>query len=547
MAHVLTPIPDIRDKVLGSLNPWRPLYTFAGYRVFLALVFAAIAFSEAAVEIFSRQPLFHAKLFYHLSYAYLIANILLLGITLLQWPSFNKLVFMLIGIDILFITLLMHAAGGVVSGLGTLLVVNISAATLLRHPTSILFFAALATISVLFEHGYQTIVFRQDTAFANAGGLGATYFATALLGLLVSRRLTLSESMAESQRAEALHLAKLNDHIVQYMNAGVLVVNPQNRITTANQAALDLLNRDDLDGRSLNEVSQSLTEQLAHWRMSANFHSEVIRNFLTGKDIRPHFSSYGEENPLVLIILEDVSSIAHQAQQLKLASLGRLTASIAHEIRNPLGAISHASQLLGESDTMVKADKHLVSIIDRHCQRMNGIIENVMQLSQKAKRMSEHVELNQLLVSCIRDYQNSHMELDNRIDFKPLKEQRWIEIDSNQVSQVIHNIIDNGLRYSEANTGARTLAVSCYVDEDNLANVDFIDQGEGLPPDMADKIFEPFFTTHSAGTGLGLYISKELCEANQALLAYKPVPRGGTCFTITFTTSIQPQKPINDE
>ena len=233
--------------------------------------------------------------------------------------------------------------------------------------------------------------------------------------------------------------------------------------------------------------------------------------------------------------------IAKQVQQIKLASLGHLTASIAHEIRNPLGALSHAVQLLKESENMDKQDQRLLQIILNNSNRMNNIISNVLQLSRKKPSQSYHYEMNPLeltswLENFILEFQemakpNQKIHVD--IAIKPI----YTYIIPSQLHQIVTNLVTNGLRHTKQEDNIAQIWLMLYIDTTSkLPQLDVLDNGKGVEPEFIDKLFEPFFTTShdGTGTGLGLFVTKELCESNQAQLSYLPRKGGGSCFRITF-------------
>ena len=221
---------------------------------------------------------------------------------------------------------------------------------------------------------------------------------------------------------------------------------------------------------------------------------------------------------------------------MKLASLGQLTASIAHEIRNPLGAISHAEQLLAEAANESPENKRLLEIIHTNTLRVNNIIENVLQLSRRDRSMPEHIQTRDWLASFSKEFtQSQGCETDDlRISIEPTD--ITVFMDATHLHQVLWNLCQNGLRYSVDIPGQARLQINVSVAPNSTKPVlDVIDNGPGIEPSTAQHIFEPFFTTGSSGSGLGLYISSELCSSNNARLSYIAVPTGGSCFRIEFT------------
>jgi two-component system sensor histidine kinase PilS (NtrC family) len=281
--------------------------------------------------------------------------------------------------------------------------------------------------------------------------------------------------------------------------------------------------------------------QLTLWKNNEFNDSRVFRVAATYMELIPNFTRLGNDRHSgTLIFLEDTIRTAKQAQQMKLASLGRLTASIAHEIRNPLGAISHAEQLLAESENLGAADKRLTEIIHKHAARVNAIIENVLQLSRRGSASPELINLKQWLEHFAEEFvlsmRISPDEL--RIDVQP--ETLMVNFDNTQFHQIVWNLCHNGIRHSQnCEANPKVNLVGRLNNTTQRPFLDVIDQGPGIDPDHIQHIFEPFFTTESKGSGLGLYISKELCEANNAQIRYLPNADGGSCFRIKFAKTEQ--------
>ena len=261
-----------------------------------------------------------------------------------------------------------------------------------------------------------------------------------------------------------------------------------------------------------------------------------LQNPRNGFELQVNFTALTpSQHSEILVFLEDNRQLTQRAQQIKLASLGRLTASIAHEIRNPLSAISHAAQLLDESSELDSADRRLTEIIQDHSKRMDQIIENVLQLSRRKNAKPERINFQEWLKQYVEDYQNTTGEKVN-ITLSCSEEPSTINIDPSQLSQVLTNLIDNGLRYSKLNTGEASLELHFDLDPtNNLPYLDIIDHGKGIDEKNIQHLFEPFFTTETDGTGLGLFISRELCEANQARLHYLRNGKEQSCFRISFS------------
>ncbi len=280
-----------------------------------------------------------------------------------------------------------------------------------------------------------------------------------------------------------------------------------------------------------------MARQLNLWRRKETHRSKEFKNTATGPNLLPQFSAIGDTKENVIIFLEDTTLLTQHAQRLKLASLGRLTASIAHEIRNPLGALSHAAQLLKESDEIDPTSQGLVNIIENNTKRVNDIIENIMQLSQRNAVRLKEINLSQYIPIMVQEYVSGR-STSPLLDAQFQTSNLIVHFDLSQLSQIMTNLIDNAARYSELKIGKPIVQLMVGIEpHSHTAFLDVIDKGEGISPELSEKIFEPFFTTSRSGTGLGLYLSRELCEANHARLDYIPLPTGGSCFRISFSTS----------
>jgi two-component system sensor histidine kinase PilS (NtrC family) len=326
----------------------------------------------------------------------------------------------------------------------------------------------------------------------------------------------------------------VNRQIIQRMRTGILVVDAANRVRMANQSARALLGVSADD--DLSELPQPLEHHLNGWRDDTDLRAAPLQVRPDTPEIRVNFSAVRTDDPAadVTIFLEDTSEIAQQAQQLKLAALGRLSASIAHEIRNPLGAISHAAQLLRESQKLEPGDRRLTEIIRDHCQRMNGVVENVLETSRRRLPAPVRLTLREHLDHFATTFRDG--EKDAEIAIRVTPQDTEVRMDRGQLDQVLTNLVSNAIRHSREHAGCPGVRLEGGVDQrTERPYLNVIDQGPGVPDDAVERLFEPFYTTARSGTGLGLYISRELCEANHARLTYYRDHEGGACFRITFS------------
>jgi two-component system sensor histidine kinase PilS (NtrC family) len=527
---------DAAERKSRDILTWKPLRLLTFYRLILASLLTILFFGlPEQTTIGSYNPtLYTVGCISYLCFS------LVAGFTArLRWPDYELQTIVQILIDIAAITVLIHASGGPDSGLGILLIITVAAGSLLMPGRMAFLFAALATMAIMGEHIYSTLLIgiTRDSGYSQMGLLGATLFVTAGLVDLMARRIHASEALAHRRGIDVANLAKLNTHIVQRLQAGILVTDHQHKVRLLNETACKLLGiRPDAEGHPLSEVSPALHRELMTWRTAPDQEPRLLESAASETGILPRFTLLGTADGIgALIFLEDTAAMARQAQQMKLASLGRLTASIAHEIRNPLGAISHATQLLGESEALGGEDQRLMTIIREHTRRVNTVVENILQLSRPGASLPQHIPLKQWLEKFKDEFVHSGNCNPGQIRIVVKPQDIDVYMDPSQLHQVVWNLCQNAFHHGIPDqTAVKLLLAGRHLDTTHAPQLDIIDNGPAIEPDMADKIFEPFFTTKSSGTGLGLYLAREICEINQARLGYHPHPDGGNCFRITF-------------
>ncbi|NOR71844.1 MAG: two-component sensor histidine kinase, partial [Methylomarinum sp.] len=354
--------------------------------------------------------------------------------------------------------------------------------------------------------------------FTYAGMLGASYFTIAYLSYILAKRTELSEIIATQHQQTISNLEELNQYIIQHLQSGIIISNSDQQIKLHNEAVISIIHHPENahSPHYLSEISVQLSNSFQLWTQdnSQNFALIKLPNHT---EIHCRFSLLTTQHEtLHMIILEDISLYNQQLQQSKLASLGRLTASIAHEIRNPLGAISHASQLLSEAPSLPAEDLRLTEIIQSHCQRMNKIIEDILQLSRRQLSKREKIQLNLWLDNYIQGFiYDSGRSLDN-FEITTKAAELWIYMDAGHLKQIFDNLCSNALKYGDTSKKV-IIEISLF---NRSPCITVFDNGNPIETEIAKHLFEPFFTTSPTGTGLGLYISKELAELNQAKLSY---------------------------
>ena len=517
-------------------NVWKSLHFLNLYRIILAGIFVTSIFIEKNLPLFgSLDPVGFAIT----AYVYLVIGVLASFLIRWRWPNFEAIVLLLTMADITSLTIIMHTSGGIETGLGMLIVVAVAGNSLLTNGKAATLFAALAALAILTDQVVSHISQSITTNYTQAGFLGAAVFATALLSHVLSKRIRETEKLAEQRGVDLANMAQLNDHVIKRLQSGVIVVDNNDRIRLMNNSAWQMLGLPILENsynKSLKSISDELDQQLKDWRNNRISEPKIFRTNGSSIDVIPSFTQFGTRtNPGVLIFLEDTIRMMQHAQQMKLASLGRLTASIAHEIRNPLGAISHADQLLAESPNLNPSDKRLTEIIHTHTERVNSIIENVIMLSRRGNTAPENIVLGDWIEKFVNEFVLSENVNSSAVAYSSDPANITVSFDPTQLHQIIWNLSQNGLRFSENHPTNPKLELHSGISGENLRPfVDVIDHGPGIDPETAQNIFEPFFTTDSKGSGLGLYIARELCELNKAIVRYIAVPTGGSCFRIEF-------------
>ncbi len=519
----------------GQAHPKDLLRLFFIYRLLLSSTFTILFFFNLPPAMLGS----HNPTLYALTAACYSLLVLSSGVILaLKSLSYEHQTDFAVFTDIAAITLLMHASGGAETGLGMLLLVSIAAGSLTIRQHITLLYAATATIAILAEQLFIQFYHQiPATAYTQAGLLGAAFFAMALLADVLYKRLIESERLASQRELDLANMAQLNEYIIQHMQTGIIITDSAGRVRLKNEAAWNLLGIADTQQElSLAKLCLALAEQLKAWKRSLSHERQIFRSTAGGRDLQANFIPLGGKETIgTLIFLEDYALATEQLQQMKLASLGRLTASIAHEIRNPLGAISHAGQLLEESPSLDSGDKRLTEIIRNNSARVNGIIENVLQLSRRNRTQAEEIELLPFLEELAEETRHDKgLTLENlAVQVDP--EETRIRVDPSQLHQVLVSLLENAMDHFHQDISQLQLCINGGMTaESGGPYISITDNGPGIDADTVRQIFEPFFTTRSSGTGLGLYIAKELSESNRARLEYIPNPDGGSCFRMSF-------------
>jgi two-component system sensor histidine kinase PilS (NtrC family) len=522
---------------------WSALLYFNVYRLLVVLLFVSLSWIGQLPE---PLGLYDRRLFSLAAHAWLVFSLAALALGRLRMPPYLVQVVALVFADIVLITLLMYASDGLGSGFGMLLVIVVAGGALLLPGRFGILFASLATLAVLGHEVYtQLHRFFPAPNYTHAGFLGITFFGTAIIGNVLASRVRESEALAEQRGLDLQNLARLNEHIVQHLDAGILVLDQEQRISVVNESARFLLSAGAfVAGKPLAQVCAPLAAALDEWQHGRSGRTAVLNLGAANSEVQASFRRISvEQQADVAIFLEDVAVLRQRAQQLKLASLGRLTASIAHEVRNPLGAISHAAQLLSESDSLQQGDQRLISIIEEQSRRVSNIVESIMSVSRGSRTRPEQVDVQDWLREFRDEFSTRHQLPAAAFELAVDDAELRVLMDPDQLHRVLWNLCENGLRYSRSEPRLR---LRCGVRTDTeQVYIDVADSGSGVAREIQDQLFEPFVTTEPRGTGLGLYISREICEANQAELRLHASSANGACFRISFVAAERAGAALN--
>jgi len=439
-----------------------------------------------------------------------------------------------IAFDLVLISALMITSGGLRSGLVVLYLLPLAGASLLLPTAAVFFVCSLAVIAILLDTLARSLsAAGNEASLFQAGLYGAMMFAITALLRMLAQRLAVQAQLAR-QRGRNLHnQLAINRLVIAQLEQGVVVVDAETRVRANNRAARVLIGMKpeaQLTGERLSSFDRlaSLVTAFKRWREGDGAGEAHAANVveLPALRLRARFvQPTAVQSDEFLIFLEDQRALDERAQQLKLASMGRLTASIAHEIRNPLAAISHASQLLVE-DTQDGVLKRLASIVRENTMRLNRLVDDILRVARREAPLGDEIELADFLEDWLQDFLRDRPQAQERLRIEvPAGAQAKFE--RSHLRQVLYNLVDNALRYASDAPGAVRVRVE---ERPSGLALWVLDDGPGVAEAARGTLFEPFNTTHVAGTGLGLYIAREFCLANRCQLAYgeSTLPDGST-------------------
>jgi two-component system sensor histidine kinase PilS (NtrC family) len=520
-------------------DPWKTLWLYSIYRLILAAVLIFVGFSQYS-------PL-------NINYLDEVLFILTIGLYLflaiagnitayIQWPnhlvqiSFNTIT------DVIIMLKVIYSTGGVSAELGLLIAIPLFTLNFLRPGQVSLFITALGIIALLGLEVYlQQTQFSQPKDLLYTGLLSLFILVGSWVGAKWAIRASSTAALAKRRGLDIANLSQLNQTIVDELTSGILVVESSGSIRHINSTAWEFLGKPDhWRKQPLREFAPEIDKHLQVWLK--NVCPEVISCDIKHQgtmELRMHFTQLGTQTKgITLINLEDTTEQRKRVQEVKLASLGQLTANIAHEIRNPLGAISHSAQLLSESPALDKVDVRMVQIIQSNSKRMNSIIESVLNLSSKKKPQQETIYLKAWTSEFLDDFiaQSSLKKQQINVFISPAD--CTVEFDPAHLHQIMWNLCRNAMKHAHNHTTALQLDIQGGIpnhSRDVVLNI--CDNGRGVESKDHLRLFEPFFTTSDSGTGLGLFMSRELAMSNGGSLEYRATGKQGCCFHLTFSKS----------
>lgn len=514
--------PDFAPAESTPESFWISLRYFNLYRIAVAALFLALTLVYGDALNLGSQNL---GMFRSVAGVYLLMGILFHGVMRNVRAYFAEQLTLHAGLDVLAITLLMYASGGIRSGLGVMLLISLTGAAIVAPRRLSYLYAALATIAMLLEQGYWVLAYdAPETNFFQPGLLAIGCFATVGITGWMAQRVAANERLALQRGRELATQTRVSELVIGDMQDGVAVLDRDGRVVQHNPQAQRLLAAEPLLGADIARVLPGFAGRWQAWRAGGPGRGEerAAGAFdVRGREIGVRLLDTGTDEQFTVLFVEDTTRSRERAQQLKLAALGRLTANIAHEIRNPLAAISHAAELLAEEKRV--EDRHrLTRIIYDNTQRLERLVADVLQLNRRDRVSGERLRLAPWLQAFLDEFVANEGVPRARIALEAATD-AWVEFDREHLHQVMWNLLRNAVRYARAEPGAVRISLASYADR---VEVLVADNGPGVPAAIQGQLFEPFFTTESKGTGLGLYLARELCDANRAVLEYVDQPPG---------------------
>lgn len=499
---------------------WRSLYYFNIYRILLGSSLLISAWKFELTNLGSHYYI----LFLYAGIAHVFCSCISLLLIKLKTPGFNWQLTIQVICDIVFFTAMLYASGGLQSGLGAILLVSLAAAGLISRGRLALFFASIATIFLLLQETYSLFTINHYSAqYSQAGLLSMAYFAVAWLAHQLAKHTLASEQLANERGIDLANMSQVNQLVIQALQEGVLVVDKYGIIRQHNSYADKLLDlkssASNTELLKLSDYAPDIADRLKSWQGDSKMSFDLLRLTHSHALVRTRFLPIQADfSNGVVVFLEDMGRIQAQLQQLKLAAVGRLTANIAHEIRNPLSAINHAAELLEEEQQENHTEPRLVRIICDNTRRLNKIVQDVLQLNRRNISKAEILEAQDFIEKFLELFCDAE-KIDKEVFVFQKYDNYSVSFDRDHLTQILWNLCRNAWRHCRKQAGSVHIELSTTTNGNNVC-LNIIDDGPGVNSQQVKEIFEPFFTTAAGGTGLGLYVARELCETNQSSLDY---------------------------
>lgn len=493
---------------------WRSLNQLNAFRFFLAIVLATAAGFSGQLHLLSPR---YIGLLLLVGLGYLAATAAFRQLLRARRPEFGRQLVAQLVTDILVIACFMHYGGGNETGLGLVLTVSMAAAGLHPQTRIMLFLAALASLAVLLQQSLAVFGPGDDIAggYMRAAMLSVGFFTVAGISHVLAKGALGAASIASEKSREAADMARINAKVIQDLPNGVLVVGGDGQVLQFNHQAERLLGCAMASGNDLGRCHGDLARAWRTWLDGEGPAAVVPPAGETGRRLRFRLLELGpDRHEGAVVIVEDMSELEQEAIQMKLAALGRLTANLAHEIRNPLSAINHAAQLLGEDAGRDSATAKLTRIVEDNVTRLNYLVEDVLSLSRRDRRDAEAIRLADYLPEFVTQFQQSE-SLPPGVVAMDIDPDCAMTFDRQHLHQILWNLLRNAARHCSRAPGSIRLSVVAAGD---VVHVEIYNDGPSIPTEMRLRLFEPFYSTEKGGTGLGLYIGLELAEANAGQL-----------------------------
>ncbi len=473
------------------------------FRLFLSFFFFSIIFEKFGGIVGISYTLDIARF---IASMYLATSILIWTASLLTRNNTLFIGLLALIIDLPFIISLTLLFNGLENGWVLLPVITIGSFSILNHKSFSIFAMPLLATALLLILPYLLQLDYSHIHLSTIFLYALIYFGIALVGIRQSQAYNLSLLLTQRQKKKITNLSKINELIIDQMSSGVVVFNREYNIVHINELAQGIV-RSQTDKRLPMALIKSIVAT-PQWK-------KEFKTTLFGDDILVKLVTLEEQSNTRLLIIDQQSQLNKKSQQIELANLGQLSATIAHEIRNPLAAIYSASELLKESDKINDEDRELTDIIIHQVKRSNRIIEDILLMSKNHIANQKNFDVNEKITAFKDRYckQNGIESNQIMLDFK--EKTARVTFDTSHLSQLLWNLTENAFKH-----GINNKVIIKVFKNKNDTIIDILNNGQAFDTIVEESLFTPFFTTHTQGTGLGLFICREMCKSNNAKLEY---------------------------